>query len=670
LAAAAGTSGTAGSGGTTGTAGTAGGPGPGVVYRGPWTQGVQYFRDPAAPALSTRRDVVKGSNGQYYLCKVTHTPANDTTKPITGVDYATYWESFGATFSSIATDILLAQDATITRGLVIGTDGLTDGFIRSTGATSLTGGTAPGFYLQQDGKFRFGQNVSAGNPYIYWDNSTLEIRGKIITDANEVSQIGNWKVQDGNFQDSTDSIVLNANATAIQIYNTSGTKRVEIKQGNISSPTGGSNSVIINPPVSFTYYNENLAGPGNFYSQEDVFDTTGFSVTTAGTYTKSTVDWGGDGGMTISSDSNFDGSVYFYISARIYDTPDYTGNLVDSFTLATTTYGIQGPDGYDISTFNDGYARSLTFPAAGTYYIHIQTSISGYANTGNATLNGSVDAQSQTFNAQLSQIEIGQNGVLAISDADNYAKIERYDPATAAVPIIDIKTNLAQPGLRVTNSNASGRAIEILDGDIYLSGTGNNFRVNGGWIGTDNTATGGVRMGLNPVGGGSESCLIGQNFPSQASNVATARLRIASPATKLGITGRELIFDSSTIRVKTNIEDYPNSAYESIRKIKPVLYTPLITTNSTTYENPVEDTYETYPMPNPKEYIGKQGGFIAEWLDDDTEMRRYVVYGKNGDVVTTDAISYDKLIVPLTKTVQILMDKVEALEAYISSSKI
>jgi hypothetical protein len=57
-------------------------------------------------------------------------------------------------------------------------------------------------------------------------------------------------------------------------------------------------------------------------------------------------------------------------------------------------------------------------------------------------------------------------------------------------------------------------------------------------------------------------------------------------------------------------------------------------------------------------------------LDEDPELRRYVSYGKNGDVVTTDTINYDKLIVPLTKTVQILMDKVEALEAYISSSKI
>jgi hypothetical protein len=75
-------------------------------------------------------------------------------------------------------------------------------------------------------------------------------------------------------------------------------------------------------------------------------------------------------------------------------------------------------------------------------------------------------------------------------------------------------------------------------------------------------------------------------------------------------------------------------------------------------------------MENPKEYIGKQGGFIAEWLDTDPELRKYVTYGKDsGGNVTTDAISYDRLVVPLTKVVQILMDKVEALEAYVSASK-
>ena len=81
-----------------------------------------------------------------------------------------------------------------------------------------------------------------------------------------------------------------------------------------------------------------------------------------------------------------------------------------------------------------------------------------------------------------------------------------------------------------------------------------------------------------------------------------------------------------------------------------------------------EDIELSYPMPNPKEYIGKQGGFIAEWLDADPEMRRFVSYGVSGSAITCDSLMYDKLIVPLTKTVQVLINKVEALETHISSS--
>jgi hypothetical protein len=257
--------------------------------------------------------------------------------------------------------------------------------------------------------------------------------------------------------------------------------------------------------------------------------------------------------------------------------------------------------------------------------------------------------------------------MIVLSNATNFASIKR----TTSEAIIKIATDGAYPGIEIGNTNTSptAQAIKVTGGDILCTGAGNNIMVYGGWIGTENTNTGGVRMGVN----NGESCLIGSNFPSQTTNVATARLRIASPTTKLGITGRELIWDSSsTIRVKTNIEDYPNSAYDTIKKLKAVLYTPLQVVNTFTFEtNGEEDYSKTYPMPNAKEYIGKQGGFIAEWVDADPELRRYVTYGKdkNGKH-TTDTIAYDKIVVPLTKAVQILMDKVEALEAYISSSKI
>jgi hypothetical protein len=284
----------------------------------------------------------------------------------------------------------------------------------------------------------------------------------------------------------------------------------------------------------------------------------------------------------------------------------------------------------------------------------------GYASSGNVVINSYLDAASESFIAQLDQTEIGSDGVLVVASAANYVKIQR----TTAAPMITIKTNGSTPGLQITNINASptAKAIEVLAGDVSLSGAGNNVIVNGGYIGTEGT-TDGVRMGIE----GGKSRLSGQDWPSQNDNVATARLRPG--ATVLGIAGRELIFDSSTIRVKNNIEDYPDSAYESIKKIRPVLYTPLNIIDSSTYETGEESDYSSYPMPNPKEYIGKHGGFIAEWLDEDPEMRRYVCYGVSGSAITTESLTYDKLVVPLTKAVQILMRKVEALEAYVSASK-
>ena len=177
IAAAAGTSGTAGTGGSSGAAGPAGSPGAGVVYRGVWADGVTYYK------TTERTDIVKGSDNQYYICKATYTPSGTSTRPVDGGSYTTYWQSFGATFSSVATDVLLAQDATITRGLVLGTEGSYAGFLRSANANTITTGT--GFYLDVNGNFRFGQAVSPGNNYVYWNGSLLDISGKITaTEGN------------------------------------------------------------------------------------------------------------------------------------------------------------------------------------------------------------------------------------------------------------------------------------------------------------------------------------------------------------------------------------------------------------------------------------------------------------------------------------------------------
>jgi hypothetical protein len=239
----------AGSSGTSGALGATGGPGPGVVYRGEWKQyesdGVTaktYYRDPASPALATRRDVVKGSDGGYYLCKVTHLTSvgsgGDSTKPINGTpnDYATYWESFGATFSSVATDVLLAQDATITRALVMGSDDGGIGIIRSVDATAFDVGT--GFFMDRTGKARFGNPT--GNQ-IKFNGTDFEITGSInATDG----QIGDWVIDATTkaLRDSDSQIILDPDIPEIQFYTGSGagrTKKVSISPVQaLSSPSG------------------------------------------------------------------------------------------------------------------------------------------------------------------------------------------------------------------------------------------------------------------------------------------------------------------------------------------------------------------------------------------------------------------------------------------------
>ncbi len=95
-----------------GDPGSAGTAGPGIVYRGTFASGTIYYNN------SLRRDVVSYS-GTYYIYKGTN-----------GVSAAwntANWESFGAQFTSVATDLFLAQLAYINnlgvRNLMTATSG-------------------------------------------------------------------------------------------------------------------------------------------------------------------------------------------------------------------------------------------------------------------------------------------------------------------------------------------------------------------------------------------------------------------------------------------------------------------------------------------------------------------------------------------------------------------
>jgi hypothetical protein len=71
--------------GADGADGETGPQGAGIVYRGEYdiSGSTTYF------ATTERKDVVKGSDGEYYICIVGHTGSTDK-KPINGASYTTY----------------------------------------------------------------------------------------------------------------------------------------------------------------------------------------------------------------------------------------------------------------------------------------------------------------------------------------------------------------------------------------------------------------------------------------------------------------------------------------------------------------------------------------------------------------------------------------------------
>jgi hypothetical protein len=155
-------------------AGPVGDTGPGIVYRGIYNTSTSYFR------TSARADVVVypgNSGGSYYLAV---SSGLGSTLGTPGA--ASGWSLFGAQFESVATKLLLAEDATILKTLVMGYqtdpgDFTGRGIIRSYGTSDWNPSESPqdGFWLGMDSdnyaKFRVG---STSNNLV-WDGVRLSL---------------------------------------------------------------------------------------------------------------------------------------------------------------------------------------------------------------------------------------------------------------------------------------------------------------------------------------------------------------------------------------------------------------------------------------------------------------------------------------------------------------
>jgi len=141
-----GPAGAVGASGNVGASGPQGSYGPPVVYRGVYDQTKLYYYN------ANRRDIV-GYNGSFYLA---NNPAKDSTSNW-GLPTGGDWIAFGTQFSSVATALLLAENATILVSLVLGTVGGT-GIIQS--ANYVAG--SQGFLIRADGYAEFNYVVVRG----------------------------------------------------------------------------------------------------------------------------------------------------------------------------------------------------------------------------------------------------------------------------------------------------------------------------------------------------------------------------------------------------------------------------------------------------------------------------------------------------------------------------
>jgi hypothetical protein len=145
-----GVSGSAGDIGPQGFAGLTGDPGANgqlSVYQGPYDPSKKYYYN------AIRRDIVSYS-GHYYIAGNPAKDGNSTWGLPTGTD----WTSFGAEFSSVATALLLAENALVTKALVIGESDTDTGLIMSANYVARVSG----WYIDATGYAEFNQILFRG----------------------------------------------------------------------------------------------------------------------------------------------------------------------------------------------------------------------------------------------------------------------------------------------------------------------------------------------------------------------------------------------------------------------------------------------------------------------------------------------------------------------------
>lgn len=340
--------------------------GPGVVYRGIFELGKTYI------CTNTRRDVVYYSGG-YYICNLTHMADAWTLAK---------WDDFGAQFSSIATGLLLAEDAIITKTLTLGEAGnSTYGIIKSADAVDIDSGA--GFYLSANdtyGLFRVGDTTQ----YIKWNGTALRIKSTYFDLTTE----GKLWSNSGGFGGTVESPKIELNTNGLKIGETyihgendwTAPTSVTLTNSNVGTNWGHFGTVTKAANLLTITYTNTTTGPNVFSSPIDF--SAGWDSSSGS-------------GTAVSGSTAYNGAYFrntgVYLEAGTYLISfDITvTSLSGTFEWKVSTSSSMGSSsnvGTPINVASSGnYTGTVIIPSSGAYYFGGKVYRAGYPFTANVT---------------------------------------------------------------------------------------------------------------------------------------------------------------------------------------------------------------------------------------------------------------------------------------------
>jgi len=454
--------------------------GPGVVYRGEYDSGTTYYYS------ETRRDIVEYSS-TYYLAS---NPSDSGTSNWGTPGSSTDWEEFGAEFSSVATDILFAQDVYANRTINIGSDGsnpviaLNSDHGNSNANPSIAIGAATyegaGIFLGYDsGTAKASLVNSGGTRHLKWDGSNLDIKGSItITGGSAQSALNSINSTTQSLQDdvsSLDGAVSQLESVTSSLENPTS---YTFNPNNLDSiGTPGQNGLHLGDD-KMGYYNSGwktyMDSSGRFYlgGTGGALQWNGSNLNIEGSITIT----GGPAASSLSSlnsaTESLDNSVSSLNSATQSLQNDINGAQDGVDAINATTGGLENPTSYDFGPSATFALDNVPDAPTNTAGLYLGQQYLGYhdGTDWKTFISSSGDA---FFEGIVSGSTI-QGGTITIGGGDFFVDSEGFLSASNASIGGRIITSDAELGGWIVDENA----ITSNEGNVILNATDEYIQVN------------------------------------------------------------------------------------------------------------------------------------------------------------------------------------------------